>query len=342
MARSEFSRPQQQKPPTLDDIVEGHRDKVNAALRQLMASNTKLGEAASGSVTQGGKRIRPVVALLACEAVCGSHERAMPIAIAYELAHGASLTQDDIVDESATRRGAPTVQNKYGVTTAILVSDLVLFKIFEVLGTYGTVSLSKTRLASLLTHLGAAARQAVEGEFLEAAMAAKEHPTEADYVNAAGLKTGSLFAAAAASGAIVANANRKTVNNFYEYGYNMGVCFQIVDDILDFVGDSSQTGKPILKDLQNDATNIVIIHALSNADPYQRNKINAMMWKKSYGVGDIRAAQELFEEIGSLRHAAELSVKHASISRKCLEGLPDSDAKEKLEKLTRVLEVRKR
>ena len=341
MAKYEYRSDDMKGELTVATLLAPYAAEVDAALKRLMESGTKLGEVASDAVTKGGKRIRPSIALLACEAVSGSFERALPVAIAYELAHSASLTQDDIIDESSTRRGAPTVHNKYGVSNAILVSDVLLFKIFEVLGTYGKVPLSKKRLAELLTHIGAAARKAAEGEFLEVALAAKSKPSESDYVNAAGLKTGSLFAGAAASGAIVGNATSRVVNDLYEYGYNLGVSFQVVDDILDITGESKEMGKPLMKDLQNDATNIIIIHALQNADPYKRNAINSMMWKKSYGVADVLSLRTIFEELGSIAYAVDLSARHASLARERLRGLAKSSARLKLEQLAQLLEARR-
>ncbi len=337
MARSEY-RPQKLNDEiTLSDVIGSYGEKVDAALARLMTIDTKLGEAACEAVLSGGKRVRPALVLMACEAVSGSLEQAMPIAVAYELAHSASLTQDDIIDDSDLRRGAPTTQSKYGVASAMLVSDVLLFKIFEVLGTYGGIAITKRRLATLLAQLGAAARKTAEGEFQEVALASKRHRTESDYVNAAGLKTGSLFAAAAASGAIVGKASKGTVKDLYEYGYHLGISFQIVDDMLDVAGVSSETGKPVFKDLQNDSTNIVLTHAIENADAYKRNIISSMIWKKSYGITDAQSLATIFEETGSLKYARELAIKHASIAGGHLFKLPETDAKARLLQLTHVL-----
>ncbi len=326
---------------TYSNVLGEYAERIESALKQVSISNTKLGEAAAQAATRGGKRIRPSLALMACEAVSGNYDRAMPVAIAYELAHTASLSQDDIIDQSTTRRGAPTTHRQYGTTNAILISDVLIFKIFEILGDYGETPLSKSRLASLLAHMGAAARKTAEGEFLEMSLASKKNPTQNDYINVAGLKTGSLFAAAAASGAIVGNAGRRAVDELYEYGYDVGISFQIMDDILDITGDSSEIGKPILKDLQNNATNLVLIHALSNAEPYKRNAINSMMWKKTYGLSDVRALHAILDEVGSVEYASSLSSFHASAAVEHLRRLPRNRAREKLEELTHLFEARR-
>jgi geranylgeranyl pyrophosphate synthase len=321
-------------------VLREYAEKVDSALKQLSISNTRLGAAAAEAVVQGGKRIRPAVALLACEAVSGSYDRAIPVAVAYELAHAASLSQDDIIDESPTRRGSPTTHKRYGTANAILISDVLIFKIFEILGGYGETPLSKQRLASLITHMGAAARKTAEGEFLEMLLASKANPTESDYINVAGLKTGSLFAAAAASGAIVGKAGRKAVDELYEYGYDVGIAFQILDDILDIAGNINEMGKPALKDLQNNATNVVLMHALNNAGADKRNAINSMMWRKSYGLADVQALHDILDELGSIKYASNLSDYHASAAAEHLRRLPKSKARDKLEELSQVLKAK--
>lgn len=341
MAKYEYNPDRLKHAQDLTSLIGDYTATVDSALRQLMASDTQIGEAAANAVARGGKRIRPAVALLACEAVSDDRSAAIPVAVAFELAHAASLVQDDIIDDSSTRRGAPTIHSKYGVASAILVSDVLLFKIFDILGGYGKTNISRKRLGMLLTYLGSAARQAAEGEFLEVALASKVSPTEEDYVNAAGLKTGSLFAAAAASGGVAGQARAQVVKDLYEYGYHLGISFQVVDDILDIVGESTSTGKPALKDLQNDANNIVIMHALANAPPHKRNLINSMMWKESYGIADLASLREVFDEVGSLGYAQELSARHASLARARLGKLKENGATQRLKELTQVLEVRR-
>jgi geranylgeranyl pyrophosphate synthase len=342
LARYEYGTHDKSDALTLAAVIGSYRASVDAALSRLMSANTKLGEAAAEAVLNGGKRLRPSLTLIACEAVSGRFEQAVPVAVAYELAHSASLAQDDIIDESDLRRGSPTTQSKYGVANAILVSDVLLFKIFEVLGSYESIPITKGRLAAILGQLGAAARKAAEGEFLEVALAAKPHLTESDYLNAAGLKTGSLFAAATASGGIAGMADKKTVGDLYEYGYQLGISFQIVDDILDITGTSSETGKPVFKDLQNDATNIVLSHALENADHYKRTIIRSMIWKKSYGMADVQSLQNILEETGSIKYSRGLSARHATSARERLARLPSSAAKRSLMQLTEVLEHRQK
>ena len=125
------------------------------------------------------------------------------MAVSYELAHTASLTQDDIIDNSPTRHNLPTAHSVHGITTAILLSDMMIFEIFQRLAEYTDLDVTKEQLASLLRYMAKSAKEAAEGEFMEMELSKKVDSTVEDYVRLAGLKTGALFGASAASGAIV-------------------------------------------------------------------------------------------------------------------------------------------
>ena len=173
-----------------------YKQVVEDALVQATSAQSWVSVAASEALKAGGKRIRPILALLTCEAISGDYRPAIPVALAYELAHSASLIQDDIIDESKIRHSAPTAHAKYGVTRAILISDMLIFEIFSQIARYKQVRISKNRVANLLEYVARAAKEAADGEFLEASLKERGNITEADYIRVAGLKTGALFAAA--------------------------------------------------------------------------------------------------------------------------------------------------
>jgi geranylgeranyl pyrophosphate synthase len=289
----------------------------------------------------GGKRLRPVLVLMGCEAVSGQFETAIPAAMAYELAHEASLVQDDIFDKSDLRHDKETVHKRQGEIYAFLVSDLMIFEIFLQLAKYESSTLTKTSISKLMTFISTAANLTIKGEFLEASYATKAVFTEKDYLEVAELKTGSLLAATAASGALVGGASDKIVGAMYQFGLNLGIAFQIRDDILDISGDQSQLGKPVLKDVQNNVCNIVLINALSKADSYHRNQIDSMLYKKWFAVSDVKSLHGLLRELKAVEYSAQLADKYSSLSRECLSPLRDSPVKNKLLGLTYALEARK-
>ncbi|MBI3116865.1 MAG: polyprenyl synthetase family protein [Thaumarchaeota archaeon] len=310
---------------------------VEEALVEATNAQSWVSVAASEALKAGGKRIRPILALLTCEAISGDYRPAIPVALAYELAHSASLIQDDIIDESQVRHSAPTAHAKYGITRAILISDMLIFEIFSQIARYKDTKVSKGRLAELLEYISRAAKEAAEGEFLEASLKERGSMTEADYVKVAGLKTGALFAAASASGAVVAGGDRKLVEDMREYGLDLGIAFQIQDDILDFTGQSKTTGKPIFKDMQNNACNIVLVHALAAGDVYKRNTISSMLYRKWFGISDAKKLLVTLTELGSLENATVLAEKYATRCRQLLAPLKPTPARQKLEKLTRLV-----
>jgi geranylgeranyl pyrophosphate synthase len=326
----------------IEVLSQPYRDAIEKELRKLREKRRGLSQLAFGFLEGGGKRLRPTITLLTCEALKGSYMKALPIAIGYELAHAASLTQDDIIDESPTRHNKPTAHTTHGVTTAILLSDMMLFNIFEVLAEYADIDITKDQLAMLIRFVAKAAKEAAEGEYLEMLLSKKADPTIAEYVKLAGLKTGALFGGAAAAGAIVGGAKIRVVNNMYEFGKNLGIAFQMVDDILDMTGTSEEMGKPMLKDLQNNATNIVVVHALGHADPVKKNQIRSIMLRSAYGLVSVVELLALFDDLGSVEYSVGLCRKHAALARTRLSYLPRGKSRDTLERVTMWLEARRR
>ncbi len=194
--------------PGQNPLIARYRLEVEKRLTEIYSTDSWISAAASEAIRAGGKRLRPILAVLTCEAICGNPEPAFPVAMAYELAHAASLIQDDIIDESAVRHGTPTTFNRYGIARAIMLSDSMIFEIFTLLSRYGESDMTKEGLAQLLALLGRAASLAAEGEMLEVALSRRGDIKTEEYTKVIGQKTGALFAASAASGAVVADADK--------------------------------------------------------------------------------------------------------------------------------------
>jgi geranylgeranyl pyrophosphate synthase len=322
-------------------LIARYRQEVEKRLAEIYGADSWISAAASEALRAGGKRLRPILAILACEAICGNPEPAFPVAMAYELAHSASLIQDDIIDESEVRHASPTVYKRYGLARAIMLSDSMIFEIFTLMARYGGTSLPKEGLARLLELLGRAASLAAEGELTEVALSRRGDVKTEEYTKVIGMKTGALFAASAASGAVVAGGDKATVDRMYEFGQLLGIGFQIGDDILDMRGDAHTTGKPLFKDIENNAGNVVILHALSKADTFQKSAINSLLFKKWFTSLEAEKLLAIFDELGSFEYAASLLSTQTSRCRVLLQSLPPSHARNALEELTRALEVRK-
>jgi geranylgeranyl pyrophosphate synthase len=307
--------------------------------RKSRASNALtdkiLTPAVRGAVLRGGKRIRPALALMSCEAVSstGSYLAALPVALAFELAHCASLVQDDIFDNAAIRRNQPTVYQSFGAVKAVLSSDYLLFDIFRAVASYEHFKVSKSKIIRMISYICDSAQSTIEGELMDVALSQNSEVSEKDYINMIGLKTAKLFGASTALGALAGGASRREDDLMHEYGYNVGLAFQIMDDVLDIIGNIATTGKMPFKDLENNSSNIVIIHALTTTDPLKRSMVRSMLWRKSIPP-NVETIMNVLNELGSIEYALSLAAKFNEKARKSLHGLAASPARDALERLS--------
>ncbi|PSP72894.1 isopentenyl pyrophosphate isomerase [Halobacteriales archaeon QS_3_64_16] len=226
----------------LDHRVELIEERAVAVLDAV--EPTPLAEQVRHVVLSGGKRVRPMVTLLACEAVGGETEDALDFAVGIELVHSASLVVDDVIDDSDTRRGTDSAWAAFGYGPALIASDGLLGEAFSLL-------LADERateiIAGAMVELG-------EGEAIELAAVPE---TNEEYLGLARRKTGALFRAAAQLGAVAADAEEGTIDAFGEYAEDVGVAFQIRDDVLDATADADALGKPAGRDAAMDRPSIV-------------------------------------------------------------------------------------
>ncbi|MBO9308666.1 MAG: polyprenyl synthetase family protein [Chloroflexi bacterium] len=193
-----------------------------------------LREASRHILTAGGKRMRPRVTLLAYEAVGGDQlDVVLPVAAAVELVHTATLVHDDINDHGLVRRGRQTINAIWGRTFALLTGDFLFTKVYTLMAPYGDLNVIFAQMTSEL----------VEGETLQAAAAKEGKLNRETYACIIAKKTAALFAGAAKLGAKLGNGTPQQVEALYQYGFNLGLAFQIVDDILDLIADSQKLGK---------------------------------------------------------------------------------------------------
>src|SRR5579864_2851605 len=201
-------------PSSFPSWIEEYLHAVNSQLLRLYSDGIPLRAPVIEALSTKGKRVRAILALLWCEALCGDYKRALPVAVAYELAHSAALVQDDIIDGSEKRRGQKSIVSKYGIPNAILTSNMLLFEVPKMLAEYGSSDVSSATLCRLFDMLGESYRDATAGEFRDLEMAKSDNLSEADYEEMIKLKTGALIGASSASGAIIGSdaINEKIVD----------------------------------------------------------------------------------------------------------------------------------
>jgi len=228
------------------EYVEARRDRIEERLEEVVTGvePAELSDELAHVVLAGGKRVRPTLTLLVCEALGGDDATALDYAVGVELVHNASLVVDDIIDRSELRRGTKSAWAEYGYGPAIVASDGLLGEAFAL---FSRDPRAMESVTDALVELG-------EGEALELV----DRPTsEAEYMELARRKTGALFRTAAELGAIAADADGHTVETIGEYAERVGVAFQIRDDVLDATMDEAALGKPAGQDETMDRPSVV-------------------------------------------------------------------------------------
>jgi len=237
------------------EYLEARRDRVEARLQTVIdeVGPDELADQVGHVVLSGGKRVRPTVTVLVCEALGGDPADAVDFAVGIELVHNASLVIDDIIDESAVRRGTPAAWAEYGHGPAIIASDGLLGEAFAL---FSADERAMQTVSEAMVELG-------EGEAMELVA----QPTnEAEYMELARRKTGALFRAAAELGAIAAEADGYTVEAMGEYAQRVGVAFQMRDDVLDDISDAETLGKPTGHDAEMERPSFIEVTDLTTEE----------------------------------------------------------------------------
>ncbi|MDZ7702337.1 MAG: polyprenyl synthetase family protein [Halobacteriales archaeon] len=246
------------------EYLEARRSRVEDRLTAVVAGidPAELSDRIDHAALSGGKRVRPTVTVLACEALGGDPEDAVDFAVGIELIHSASLVIDDIIDESAVRRGAESAWAEYGHGGAVIASDGLIGEAFRL---FSKSPRAMERVADAMVDLG-------EGE---AAELVTDPADEAAYMELARQKTGALFRAAAELGAIAAGAPEPTVDGLGRYAERVGIAFQIRDDVLDAVADPGELGKPTGQDAAMERPSLVRVAELTAEEANSRAREQA-------------------------------------------------------------------
>ncbi|UCE75288.1 MAG: polyprenyl synthetase family protein [Methanomassiliicoccales archaeon] len=282
-----------------------------------------MGDISRYLIVAGGKRVRPALVLLTFRAVGGKDiQKVVPIAAAIELIHTATLIHDDINDSSATRRGIPSVNQKFGLSNALVGGDFLFVKAFKIGGSYdwGIVKIIADACSNL-----------AEGEILQSMNRYNANLNMEDYNKTIEKKTASLISACAQVGAILGGAREKEVRALSSYGRNMGLTFQIIDDILDLEGDAVQTGKPQGTDIMEGQLSVPLIKALSVLEPKTHDELAKILKKKENTKEEIERAIDIVRSTDALPFTRDLAKQYADKARAAIGVLPDTDYKDNLE-----------
>lgn len=293
---------------------------INTEIAKLFPEKptTSLERAVRDSLSNSGKRVRAVLSLLICELFSGEYKPAIPIAIAYELAHASALVQDDILDSSELRRGEKSIVSNYGLSNAILASDFLLFNIPKIIARYNY--LESSRLSRLFDLVGEAGKGATLGEYLDLEIAKRsDNISEQDYEEMIKSKTATLLATPAASGAIIGNASEEQIMKAYKFGEYLGMAYQIQDDMLDLLGSEQLLGKPVFTDIRAGKKSLILIHCLNYSTETEKKFLLSLSNRiGDYKEEEVAKTHEILENHGSVQYARERALAYIEEAKKLL------------------------
>ncbi|MBN2603318.1 MAG: polyprenyl synthetase family protein [Candidatus Thermoplasmatota archaeon] len=273
----------------------------------------------------GGKRLRPILAMITCEALGGNVKKLLPITIALELIHNFTLVHDDIMDKSNLRRNLPTVHIKYDEPTAIIAGDLLFAKAFESMHNLVETPSNFKRLNYGLLEC---VREICEGQQLDMEFEKRKMVTEQEYIEMIRKKTAFFFQFAAESGAILANASDKEIDAMSTYGLSIGLAFQIQDDYLDMSSDKETLGKDIGNDIRNGKKTLIAVRSLSTAQGEDKELLKRVFGNRNATDHEIKKVYDLFWKKKSIDYAKQTAVNYSLRAKESLSVIPENSAKQ--------------
>ena len=311
-------------PMTFDAIKALVRDDLDAVDRDIRArlqSEVALIDQLAGYlIAGGGKRLRPLIVLLAAKALGYAGRAHIALATIIEFIHTATLLHDDVVDASEMRRGRTTANAVWGNEAAVLVGDFMYSRAFELM-----VELNDMRIMAILAHT---TNTIAKGEVLQLLNCHDPETTEDRYLAVVQAKTAKLFEASSRLAAVVNGSSDIIETALARYGAHLGMAFQLVDDVLDYGRDNPALGKNVGDDLSEGNPTLPLIHALRHGTANQQALIRSAI--ENGGGGEIEAVVDAIESAGSIAYTAGRAQVEAERARQALDPLPDSPHKQAL------------
>jgi octaprenyl-diphosphate synthase len=266
----------------------------------------------------GGKRIRPALVLLASRMVSGeANDSAIRMSAVMEMLHTATLVHDDIIDEARVRRGRESANAKWGNDVTVLMGDWLYMSSFD-------ISLRERNfdILDLLTNM---TRLMVEGEIMQLSLIGNSYITEAEHLEIVRRKTAYMFSTCAEVGGIVARSGREEREALARYGLTVGIAFQLIDDVLDFVSTEAKLGKPVANDLREGKLTLPLIYLMEVGDKQHRQMIETVMGERGFDTVSRESIVELIHEHGTLARALSEARRYAAEAVDSLSIFPPSE-----------------
>ena len=305
-----------------DDLVrvekEIHRESV-ASVDAITAIGQYLQEA-------GGKRLRPSLLLLSSKLIGDGGESAIRMGAVVEMIHAATLVHDDVIDAAQTRRGRPSTNVQWGNHTCVLAGDWLYMQAFQIA--------LRERNFHVLDLLIGLTQMMVEGELLQLERIGRIDVTEADCMELVDRKTACLFSVCAKMGALVAGADSQTEEKLGEYAWNLGMAFQLVDDVLDFTAREKTLGKPVGGDLREGKVTLPLVYALDRASADERRSVERVLADRHYENVPLQQILGLIEKYNGIERVRERAQTFTDKARQVIGEFPESPYQRALHGIT--------
>ncbi len=288
---------------------------VDAVIRKSLHSEVVLiNQVADYIINSGGKRLRPALVLLSAGVFGKIETRHHELAAVVEFIHTATLLHDDVVDESALRRGRATANTLFGNAASVLVGDFVYSRAFQMM-----VGVQNMRVMDILAE---ATNIIAEGEVLQLLNINDADISDDDYLRVIHYKTAKLFEAATRLGAVICQASTEDENAMAEYGMRLGTAFQLIDDVLDLSGNSEDIGKNLGDDIAEGKPTLPLLYAMRHGDAKQSQLIRHAI--EQGGLEDFSAIIKAVEETGALDYVRNIAKQEAELACKAIQHLPST------------------
>ena len=313
------------QPHQLNSQIEPQFEKVNSFIINHLGSNVPLVEKIGHYIVEsGGKRFRPLLVLLACNACQypGKDQQNdhIKLAATIEFIHTATLLHDDVVDNSDLRRGKDTANAKWGNAPSVLVGDFLYSRAFQIM-----VEIGKLEIMQVISH---ATNVIAEGEVLQLLNSRNPDLSEADYIKVIIGKTAMLFEAATETGAILADASADERQALKDYGRHLGIAFQLIDDVMDYLSSAAEMGKNTGDDLAEGKVTLPLIQAMKEAAPEQRKLIRRAI--REGGLEDLTPVLDAVKATNAIHYTQQQARHQSQLAIDSLQAIKDSSFKETL------------
>lgn len=310
---------------SIQALVEADMQAVDDLITRRLESDVVLvNQLSNYIINSGGKRLRPMLALLMARACGYEGERHVDVAAIVEFIHTATLLHDDVVDESDMRRGKETANNVWGNQAAVLVGDFLYSRAFEMM-----VDVDEMRVMSIMAQT---TNTIAEGEVLQLLNINDADTSEERYFEVIYSKTAKLFEAACQLGAVLAGLSEEQEKSVAQYGVHLGTAFQLVDDILDYIADSDAMGKNVGDDLAEGKPTLPLIYAMRHSLDNNKTEDATLIRNaiEEGGLDYIDEVMKVIEKTQALEYTIEAAKRETQLANKSLENLPDNNFKQAL------------